>query len=196
VVSFPQVSLHTSLFSPIRATCPAHLILLDVITRTILGEEYRSLSSSLCSFLHSPITVVHPRPKYSKHPIPKIPQPAILPQCQRPSFTPIQHNRQNYSSVYLNLSISWYKTGRQKILHRMIASIPCLSICDLVVSLPIRRGPAVLMNVSVREYHALNNQIFYVAKFTSLTPLSLLSWCRLSFPTVGLKIFSLSPLLH
>ena len=36
---------------PIRASCPAHLI-----TRTILGEEYRSLSSSLCSFLHSPVT--------------------------------------------------------------------------------------------------------------------------------------------
>jgi hypothetical protein len=27
---------------PIRATCPAHLILLDFITRTILGMEYRS----------------------------------------------------------------------------------------------------------------------------------------------------------
>jgi len=26
------------------------------ITRTILGEHYRSLSSSLCSFLHSPVT--------------------------------------------------------------------------------------------------------------------------------------------
>ena len=30
------------LSSPIRATCPAHLILLDFITRTILGEEYKS----------------------------------------------------------------------------------------------------------------------------------------------------------
>ena len=37
-----------------RATCPAHLILLDLITRTILREEYRSLSSSLWSFLRSP----------------------------------------------------------------------------------------------------------------------------------------------
>jgi hypothetical protein len=27
-----------------------------LITRTILGEEYRSLSSSLSSFLHSPVT--------------------------------------------------------------------------------------------------------------------------------------------
>ena len=41
---------------PIRTTCPSHLILLDFITQTILGEEYKSLSSSLCSFLHSLVT--------------------------------------------------------------------------------------------------------------------------------------------
>jgi len=34
------------------------------------------------------------------------------------------------------------------------------------------------------------NRFFDVAKFTILTWLSLLSWCRLSFPVVGLKIFS------
>ena len=53
---FPTKTLYTPLSSTICATCPAHLILLDFITRTILGEEYKLFSYSLCNLLHSPVT--------------------------------------------------------------------------------------------------------------------------------------------
>jgi hypothetical protein len=65
------------------------------------------------------------QPKYSpQHPIRKYPQPAFLPQCEQPSFTPVQHNRQTYDFVYLNLFIIGQQTGTQKIRQQMTASIP------------------------------------------------------------------------
>ena len=44
-----------------------------------------------------PRYLIPPRSKYSpQHHVLKHPQLPFLPKCQRPSFTPIQNNRQNY----------------------------------------------------------------------------------------------------
>ena len=52
--SLPVKILKALLPSSILVTCPAHLNLLDLITRTILDERYKLWSSSLWSRLHSP----------------------------------------------------------------------------------------------------------------------------------------------
>jgi len=85
--------LFTSTFStkimcgvvPLHATCPAHLILLGLITWLMSGTGYKPRSFSLRGLLQSPA----PSHLSSAAPILEHPQPVLFPHCQRPSFTPM-----------------------------------------------------------------------------------------------------------
>jgi hypothetical protein len=66
-LDFPPKNLvFTSLF-PESYTCPAHLNLLDLVSWIIIGEDYKSWSSSLCSFLQCSITNYAVPPLCTKH---------------------------------------------------------------------------------------------------------------------------------
>jgi hypothetical protein len=55
-MDLPTKTLHTFLSSPTCATCTDHLNVLDLICLMISVDEYKLQCSSLCNFLHSPIT--------------------------------------------------------------------------------------------------------------------------------------------
>jgi hypothetical protein len=52
---FPTKILYVFLISTMRATCCAHLKLLDLVVLLIFGEAYKLWISSLCIFLQTPL---------------------------------------------------------------------------------------------------------------------------------------------
>ena len=110
---------------PICATCPTYLILLDLITRTIFGGEYRSPWFSLCSVLHALFTS-------------SLLGPNILPSTLlsnilslRSSLTVSDQVSHPYKTtgkiiVMYILICKFLDSWKTKILYQMIASIPWL----------------------------------------------------------------------
>jgi hypothetical protein len=85
---------------PICATCPTHLIFLGLINR-IIGKKYTSsCSSSLFNDLYSLVTS-SPLSTLFKY---------ILPQCERPSFTPTLRKFSPCSSFSSYVHVHTYKS--------------------------------------------------------------------------------------
>jgi len=82
---FPhQNTVHTSPLPHTRyMLLPSHSSRFDHPNN--IGEQYRSLRSYLCSFLHSPVTLSLLGPNIFLNTL-------FLSQCERPSFTPIHNN--------------------------------------------------------------------------------------------------------
>lgn len=85
-------TLNAFIFSPTRATCPAHLIVLYMVLLQIFGKEYKhevphdAIFSSLILLPPSWIQVIFPTPcsrRYSVH---------VFSWFERPSFTSIENN--------------------------------------------------------------------------------------------------------
>jgi hypothetical protein len=116
--------LYTFVIIPMRATCLAHLIffwfdsLSDIWRRVqIMKLLILQFSSAFCHFI----------PRGSKY----SPQYPVLRNnlvffryCKRPSFTPIQNRKQNYSCAYFNLYVFTQQTEKQMIFNYMVTSMP------------------------------------------------------------------------
>ena len=113
--------LYEPLLYPIRATCPAHLILPDLITLLLFGEENRSSSSSLYSLLHSTVTLSLLGPNILL--LTLFSNTLIL--CSFMSvIDQVSHPRKTRCKiiVVLNISICGKQTGRRKIRHPEVYS--------------------------------------------------------------------------
>jgi len=110
---FPTKTLHVPLLSPIRATCLAHLILLDLITRTILDEKYRSFIFSLCSFLCSPVTSPPAGQIFSSTPSSQTLSAYVHPSIWAIKFhTNTKQQAKLYFCISLNFWIANWKTTK------------------------------------------------------------------------------------
>ena len=110
---FPHQNPVCTSLSPIHAPCLATFILLDMITRIIFGEEYRSLSSSLWSLFHSAGISSFLGPNSFLTTLFSNTISLCSSLCERPSFTPVQ-DRQCYSSVYCNFYVFWISNWKTK----------------------------------------------------------------------------------
>ena len=104
---FPTKTLYEFLFSSMHTTCPTHLILLDVIPRTLFGVGYKSRCPRYVTFS----SLLLPRPSQAHI-------SSSAPRSQTPSgyiaqlvpYSPLAHSTSNFSerSAIRSLSSTYF----------------------------------------------------------------------------------------
>jgi hypothetical protein len=106
---------------PIYVSRSANYTLFDLIIPTVLGEEYKLGSSSLCSSLHPPVASSLLSPNLLSTLFSNT-LSLLPPKTSETSCAPLRNHRQNYSPVYSNFYV-FRKTTRQKTLDWIVANI-------------------------------------------------------------------------
>jgi len=103
---FSDQNLHTFPVTFLRATCPIHAILFDVITLTMSGEEYKHTIhhyAVISGFLLLPLSWAQ---TLSSAPVLKHSQSLLFPKGHRPSFTG------NYGYCYYFIQFPQYRESQ------------------------------------------------------------------------------------
>jgi hypothetical protein len=121
---FATKNLTAFLFYPIRATCPAHLIHLDLVTRIMFDSGCKSWSSSLCSFRQCPFSssLLDPNTSSALHPIFEFIQHAFF-TIKNQFSHPYKMGKILFEHLYTISSLSIQKEGNG-FFCRIAAGVP------------------------------------------------------------------------